>query len=80
MVDWSKKASTFLYFSAINDAKKIGQKVGEFIKLSHIDPLRTHCIGHSLGAHACGFAGKEIKLKRITGLDPAGKLIIYLDE
>ncbi len=28
--------------------------------------------GHSLGAHACGFAGKRIILARITGLDPAG--------
>lgn len=29
-------------------------------------------IGHSLGAHACGFAGKVTKLKRISALDAAG--------
>ena len=30
-------------------------------------------IGHSLGAHICGYAGKRINgLGKITGLDPAG--------
>lgn len=37
-----------------------------------------YLVGHSLGAHICGFAAKELKrgrskwtVKRITGLDPA---------
>ncbi len=36
--------------------------------------LHIHCIGHSLGAHACGYAGADCdgKFDRITGMDPAG--------
>ena len=34
--------------------------------------LKAFCIGHSLGAHVCGFAGKEYtKMSGIIGLDPA---------
>ena len=34
--------------------------------------IRTFCIGHSLGAQVCGFAGKTKQLDVIIGLDPAG--------
>ena len=38
--------------------------------------LRVHCLGVSLGAHACGFVGKHLmtrgsSLKRITGKEVA---------
>ncbi|CAF0938263.1 unnamed protein product [Brachionus calyciflorus] len=45
-----------------------------------------HCIGHSLGAHMCGFISKYIKekenvlIKRISGLDPAGPCFETLSE
>jgi len=46
--------------------------------------IEVHCLGHSLGAHPCGFLGKYIKadstinekitLEKITAMDPAGPL------
>jgi len=37
------------------------------------EKLYLHCIGHSLGAHVCGQAGRKAPIfDRITGLDPAG--------
>ena len=48
--------------------------------------IKTYCIGHSLGAHVCGFFGKMMKhlkpndeysLTKIVGLDPAGPLFDY---
>ena len=40
-----------------------------------------HCVGHSLGSHTCGFAGKAmtklgLRLSRISALDPAGPLFL----
>lgn len=47
-------------------------------------PIYVHCAGHSLGAQACGFAGKyliadfedknAVQFDRISGMDPAGPL------
>lgn len=51
---------------------------------NRIQPPTIHCIGHSLGAHICGFAGKELRslgahfhISRISGLDPAGPLFAF---
>lgn len=56
----------------------MGKFIGEFI-LSQNYPLEMiHILGHSLGSHVAGFAGKTVfnatgnKIARITALDPAG--------
>ncbi|CAF0887214.1 unnamed protein product [Brachionus calyciflorus] len=73
-VDWEEGAKAPNYFSAAENVEITGTKLGEFIREVGINVSKVHCIGHSLGAHACGFAGKVIKLGRISGLDPAGPL------
>lgn len=83
-VDWSIYANNILsslYVLTAIDVQKVGSYVGEtLLAISGVwgIPLEDfHMIGHSLGAHVAGFAGKRIKaltgsrMGRITGLDPA---------
>ncbi len=52
---------------------EIARLVNNLVKNNGIQTESVHLIGHSLGAHICGYAGERIKnLGRITGLDPAG--------
>ncbi|XP_075468109.1 inactive pancreatic lipase-related protein 1-like isoform X1 [Ascaphus truei] len=74
-VDWSDGSHTD-YPQAANNARVVGAEVAYFVEflsknVSH--PLsNVHLIGHSLGAHAAGEAGKRKPgISRITGLDPA---------
>ncbi|KAK9501963.1 hypothetical protein O3M35_012583 [Rhynocoris fuscipes] len=77
VVDWSPKAQKF-YPEARQSVPLIGKMLADFMeqlcKTYSIKPEILHVIGHSLGAHVSGTAGKFItigKLARITGLDPA---------
>ncbi|KAJ8917665.1 hypothetical protein NQ315_005112 [Exocentrus adspersus] len=76
-VDWEKPARAAYVSSAIN-TKLIGDKIAKFLTDTKIPPHNVHMVGHSLGAHIAGFAGKRVyqvtgtKISRITGLDPAG--------
>jgi hypothetical protein len=88
-VDWGKIArprsllpEAFYGFAALK-VPIVGRKLSEFLvylvqqKLVK-GPEDIHLVGHSLGAHVSGKAGRYFKqstgtqLKRITGLDPAG--------
>ena len=63
------------YENAVSNSRVVGALIAELMDslsqtLSY--PMsRVHCIGHSLGAHACGFAGKlltgNMTMGRITG-------------
>ena len=43
--------------------------IADFIVRNNLTLSLTYCVGHSLGAHVCGFAGKALggKMGRITG-------------
>ncbi|KAK0071836.1 hypothetical protein PV326_000757, partial [Microctonus aethiopoides] len=80
MVDWSLLNKTELYI-AMEIARLVGEFIGKMVKFLHDEGgqswLDVHIIGHSLGGHVAGFAGKYNSglVGRITGLDIAG--IIY---
>ncbi|XP_035678689.1 phospholipase A1-like isoform X2 [Branchiostoma floridae] len=82
-VDWREGAASVVgvtYIKAKNNCRTVGQIVGEFVTKLGQPPNMTHIIGHSLGAHAAGFAGMtaqseaNLTIARISGLDPAGPL------
>ncbi|KAH8356762.1 hypothetical protein KR200_007924, partial [Drosophila serrata] len=78
IVDAADYVDTLYSWSALN-TDVIGEHIG--VGLTHLielTPLRNiHLIGHSLGAHIMGTAGRTFKrltgklIPRITGLDPA---------
>lgn len=78
VVDWGTIAQES-YLTAVAAVPAVGRHLGNFIKwLTTLGVTydKVHVVGHSLGAHVAGNAGRatEGKIKRITGLDPAGPL------
>lgn len=77
IVDWSN-ANQFPYGRAVANSRQVGRMVGQMIRSlgasRNSSPAQFHILGHSLGAHVAGFAGKALngQLGQITGLDPAG--------
>ncbi|GAB4289339.1 MAG: hypothetical protein Fur0025_23740 [Oscillatoriaceae cyanobacterium] len=65
------------YPDAANNTKEVGRQIAKYLEENQINPDNTELIGHSLGAHAAGYAGDTYKQKtgkqiaRITALDPA---------
>ncbi|XP_077114024.1 pancreatic lipase-related protein 2-like isoform X1 [Ranitomeya variabilis] len=75
-VDWRHgSGSVALYVQAANNARLVGAEIAHFLRRWQelkYPPSNVHIIGHSLGAHAAGEAGRRLPgIRRITGLDPA---------
>ena len=89
IVDWGTGGNTWNYYKAAVNTKVVGYQIARLLEhienatsaLNTSDPNSwgpLHLVGHSLGAHICGFAAKELRrrqskwrIERITGLDPA---------
>ncbi|XP_078354655.1 pancreatic lipase-related protein 2-like [Oculina patagonica] len=81
VVDWGLGSSVLnLYDAAAGNTRLVGAQVADLIDVLnrkfHVALKKFHIIGHSLGAHVAGFAGKRLVkggkvIGRITGLDPA---------
>jgi len=82
VVDWSVGAGTINYITSRNHVPTVGALIAELLdnlqRAGHlVDYSRLTIIGHSLGAHIAGFAGKRATFGRVNtiiGLDPAGPL------
>lgn len=73
--DFVDSLYTWSAFNTEGVGKIIGAAIAELSNVVDVDGI--HLIGHSLGAHICGYAGRHFtsltnkSVGRITGLDPA---------
>ena len=77
LVDWSDAALNLDYLQASSDTRVVGAQLAHLVRTYEsslwLHAEDVHCIGHSLGAHLCGYMGKRlnylgIQMGRITGL------------
>ncbi|XP_062987645.1 pancreatic lipase-related protein 2-like [Elgaria multicarinata webbii] len=78
VINW-EGGSNNSYTTAVQNVRIVGAELAYFLDYLETTygypPSNVHIIGHSLGAHAGGEAGRRKRgLGRITGLDPAGPL------
>ena len=68
-VDWD--SMDFDYRQSASDTRSVGAAVAvvarHLVTRSHITRRNLWCIGHSLGGHLCGLAGKKYRFDRISG-------------
>ena len=79
-VGWGKGAEFPNYPQAVSNTQVVANAVAAFANTLVINQVvkggNIHLVGHSLGAHICGQAGRSVSpnLQRVTALDPAGPL------
>ncbi|WP_411026850.1 lipase family protein, partial [Salmonella sp. s55044] len=76
-VDWRAGSNVINYNKARQNIRIVGNQIALFAEGLGQSFSNIEFAGHSLGAHASGYAGEALKgkgytVKRITGLDPAG--------
>ncbi|CAG2197168.1 Lipase member I,Lipase member H-A,Pancreatic triacylglycerol lipase,Lipase member H,Inactive pancreatic lipase-related protein 1,Lipase member H-B,Pancreatic lipase-related protein 2 [Mytilus edulis] len=77
-VNWQYGADNVIYAKSAANTRVVGAIIGELLKNLHsagqTSYSKIHLVGHSLGAHICGYAGAIVggRIAKITGLDPAG--------
>lgn len=76
IVNWKSPGMMLTYFVEAHHTETVGNDISKVL-VKKFGKANIHCIGHSLGAHICGFAGSFYKkagylFDRISGLDPAG--------
>ncbi|XP_064624490.1 pancreatic lipase-related protein 2-like [Lineus longissimus] len=77
LVDW-EKGGAFPYHQATANTRLVGLELAQLITVlgnaTGVQPDSFHLIGSGLGAHLASYTGNTLygRLKRITGLDPAG--------
>lgn len=86
IVDWTHWSTSIKYINAVAGTHLVARQLVAFLyymaELHNADFASSKFrntltfVGHSLGAHISGYAGKELRgmVNRITGLDPAGPL------
>ncbi|XP_033738724.1 inactive pancreatic lipase-related protein 1-like isoform X2 [Pecten maximus] len=84
VVDWSLGADNINYIQAAANTRVVGATIAKLLEMLHhatrLPYSKVHLIGHSLGSHIAGYAGRRVHgIGRITGLDPAGPLFENFD-
>lgn len=86
VVDWSAGAETINYIAARNRVAPVGAVLAQLVQMISrqypaVSPRDITIVGHSLGAHIAGFAGKnlvgDMRLGAVVALDAALPLFSF---